>query len=101
MNPYEILGITPKTDDKAVRASYLKLLKRYSPESEPEKFKMLNNAYNALKDEKSRNKYFLFNTDTWIDSPFEALFDHCKTAEGRIPPGPEKMKEFLKECAAK
>ena len=102
MNPYEILGITVKTDDKAVRASYIKLIKKYPPEREPEKFKMLNNAYNALKDEKSRHKYFLFNTDAWIDSPFEALFDDFQTTKGqRIPPGPEKMREFLRKCASK
>ncbi len=98
MNPYEILGITNEPDDASVRSAYLELVRRYPPERFPDKFREINSAYNELKDEKSRLKYYIFNEDPGIKSPFEALQAHFINKK-RTPPGLEKMKEYLKKCA--
>ena len=99
MNPYQLLGITAESDDASVRGRYLELVKRYPPERYPDKFNQIHTAYNALKDEKSRLQYYLFNDDTWVDSPFEALLDYFSMAEKRTPQDFKNMKEFLKKCA--
>jgi curved DNA-binding protein CbpA len=99
MNPYEILGIKRESDDASVRSAYLELVRRYPPERHPEKFKQISTAYNALKDEKSRLKYYLFNEETWIQSPFEALLNHFLMTEKRRPLALEEMKEYLRKCA--
>jgi curved DNA-binding protein CbpA len=100
MNPFEILGIPFDADDAAVRSAYLELVRRYPPERAPEKFKVINAAYQTLKDEKSRLHYHLFNRDSEIRSPLEALFVHFSLAEERIPLGSEDMKEYLRKCAS-
>ena len=99
MNPYEILRLDNNCDDTSIRKAYLELVKQYPPEQNPEKFKQINSAYSALKDEKSRLQHYLFNKETWIDSPFESLFDHLEPAERRVPPIFEKLKEYLRKCA--
>lgn len=45
MNAWEILGIEPTSDKKAIKRAYAKLLKQYHPEENPEKFKQIQAAY--------------------------------------------------------
>lgn len=46
----ELLGITGDEDPKAVRRTYLRLLKKHPPERDPEGFKRLREAYESVKD---------------------------------------------------
>ena len=45
MNAWEILGIEPTSDKKTIKRAYAKLLKKYHPEENPEKFKQIQAAY--------------------------------------------------------
>lgn len=45
MNCFEILGISPTKDVKAIRRAYSKLLTKFSPENDPEGFQRLRAAY--------------------------------------------------------
>ena len=45
MNAWEILGIEPTSDKKAIKRAYAKLLKQYHTEENPEKFKQIQAAY--------------------------------------------------------
>ena len=99
MNPYEILGISSESGDDSIRSAYLELVKSYPPERHPEKFRQINTAYNELRDKKSRLKYYLFNEDTWIHSPFEALVSHLSMSTEKKPPKFEKLKEYLRKCS--
>jgi len=47
MNSWEVLGISPTQDKKAIKKAYAKLLAKYHPEEHPEKFEEINQAYNA------------------------------------------------------
>ena len=47
MNPWQILGIEPTQDKKEIKKAYAKLTKQYHPEENPEKFKQLQEAYQA------------------------------------------------------
>lgn len=60
---YEILGIAPGADQKAVKSAYRKLARQYHPDVNPgnkeaeEKFKTINEAYQVLSDTEQRKKY--------------------------------------------
>lgn len=99
MSPYEILGLPSHTNDKDVRKAYLELVRKYPPETHPDKFQKINSAYEVLKDEKSRMRFYVFNRETGIDSPFEALFIRLSDKEKRIPLSFTEMKEYIRKCS--
>ena len=99
MDSYHILGINRKTDGSEVRRAYLELVKLFPAERYPEKFSRINEAYNTLKDEESRIRYYLFNQSPLITSPFEAVMDNFSMLKKRTPLSLDKMKVYLRKCA--
>ncbi|MCF8045216.1 MAG: J domain-containing protein [Desulfarculaceae bacterium] len=51
---YRILGVDETAGDETIRSKYLQLVKEHPPEKDPEKFRLINRAYEALKDERQR-----------------------------------------------
>lgn len=56
-NFYEILEIDKNATFSEIKKAYSKLLRKYPPEKEAEKYKEIREAYDTLKDEKSRKNY--------------------------------------------
>jgi curved DNA-binding protein len=60
---YEILGVTPGADKKAIQQAFRLLARKYHPDVNPgnkeseEKFKTINEAYQVLSDVEQRKKY--------------------------------------------
>jgi len=60
---YSTLGVAPDADDKTVKQAYRKLARQYHPDVKPgdkaseERFKEINEAYQALSDPERRKKY--------------------------------------------
>lgn len=60
---YEILGVSPDADQKTIKQTYRKLARQYHPDVNPdnaeaeERFKEINEAYQALSDPEQRQKY--------------------------------------------
>jgi curved DNA-binding protein len=59
---YKILGVEPTADDKAIKAAYRKLARKYHPDVSKEKdaeakFKDASEAYEALKNADKRAEY--------------------------------------------
>ena len=56
---YESLGIERNADSQEIRRAYLKLSKTLHPDKggDPEKFKVIQEAYEVLSDENKRNIY--------------------------------------------
>jgi len=60
---YEILGVSPDADDKTIKQAYRKLARQHHPDLNPgnkeaeEKFKSINEAYQALSTPEQRKKY--------------------------------------------
>lgn len=59
---YVILGLDTHASDTEIRSRYLDLVKQHPPEKEPETFKMITIAYEAVKDMRNRVKTRLFGT---------------------------------------
>src|SRR5512145_3390984 len=60
---YAVLGVAPDSDDKAIKQAYRSLARQYHPDVKPgdkqaeERFKEINEAYQALGDPERRRKY--------------------------------------------
>jgi len=60
---YAILGLNPDADEQAIKQAYRKLARQYHPDVNPgdkkaeERFKEINEAYQALSDPERRRKY--------------------------------------------
>jgi curved DNA-binding protein len=60
---YNVLGVAPDADDQAIKQAYRKLARQYHPDVNPgdkqaeDRFKELNEAFQALSDSERRKKY--------------------------------------------
>ncbi len=100
MNPYDILGVTPDTDDETVRNAYLEAIRHCPPERDPERFATLNEAYQTLKDEESRRRYDLFSRKCPERSPWEVVVAHFHWAGRPNTLDMASLKDFLRKCAS-
>ena len=99
MNPYVTLGVPPQADDQQIRRAYLAGIKEATPDTHPQRFQELSEAYETIKDESHRLKFYLFSTAPAGDSPLDAVVRHLR-AQGQFKPLPfESMKEFLRSCS--
>lgn len=99
MNPYLVLGVPRDADDARIRQAYLDAVKQTPPDTHPERFQAVSEAYETIQDEPCRMRYYLFHRDCPGDSPLDA-FARFYRAHGALRPLPfEAMKELLRACA--
>ena len=81
---YEILGLSPDSDDEAIRKRYLELVKQHPPERDPIKFRAIRGAYDQLRDLKTRVRGRLFEQRSAkdIDTLIEEVA--CQTPRRRL-----------------
>ena len=99
MSPYDVLGVAPEADDGAIRKAYLELVRKFSPDGHPEKFKTISSAYESIKDEPSRLRHYLFNCDVPADSPLQTFVRYVLQCEERAPMSFDTLKDYLRKCA--
>ena len=99
MNPYLVLGVPRDAADARIRRAYLDAIKTETPETHPVRFKEIAAAYDKIKDETSRGRFELFDTEAPGDSPLDAFVRHARLAARPAPLGFEAMKEFLRACS--
>jgi curved DNA-binding protein CbpA len=99
MNPYLALGVPRDADDQRIRRAYLDAIKQATPETDPERFKILAAAYDKIKNETSRHRHELLDRDCPGDSPLDVFLKHLRLAPRPKPISFENMKEFLRLCS--
>ena len=57
LSPFAILDIEQDADDAAVRAAYVRALRRCPPDRDPEGFGRIRDAYEAIRDAEKRLAY--------------------------------------------
>ena len=50
LDPFQVLGVSKDAGEDQIRARYLELVKQFSPEREPERFREVQAAFQAAKD---------------------------------------------------
>ena len=54
---YEVLGVDKSADERAIKKAYFALVRKYPPETHPEEFKKIREAYEVLSNPQSRKDY--------------------------------------------
>jgi len=98
MNPYLVLGLSPEAGDAEIRRAYLEAIREFPPEREPEQFQAISQAYEKIRDEKSRLNYILFSRESPGSTPFEVFLKFCAASGKEKPLDFEKMKALLRSC---
>ncbi len=96
-NPYLVLAIREDATETAIHDAYRAQLRLYPPETNPERFQMLAEAYAALRDPESRAEIDLFGCLETDDQP-QALFADTGAASRRRA-GMATWKSVLREVA--
>ena len=73
-DPAKILGVSGDDDAGRIRAAYLNKIKQYPPETHPEAFERIRDAYNALRDPHGRMRIMLQVAD--LEAPLLRLLDN-------------------------
>ncbi len=98
MSDWEILGIEPTDDKNAVRKAYAEKSKMYHPETHPEEFKKLYNAYKAVSARlKAAERLKVHKQETEVSEVVIPVAEHKE--EPNNQPGSEKI--VLKPVPAK
>jgi curved DNA-binding protein CbpA len=86
MNPFTVLGLEEMADDEAVRAAYLAAVRKSPPDRDPEGFRRIREAYEALRDHERRLALRLFGPPP-LENVAE-LLDAFPTERHYVGPGP-------------
>lgn len=54
---YSVLGVSAQADQETIRARYLEMVQRFPPETHPDEFEMIRQAYEVLSDARQRHRY--------------------------------------------
>ena len=65
-DPYKVLGISPEASIGEIKQAYFTLVKKYSPEKNPEAFKKIRAAYEQIRSQqrKEETDFLLFEEAT-------------------------------------
>jgi curved DNA-binding protein CbpA len=98
-NPYLVLRVTPDSTDAEIRRAYLDGVREFPPERDPERFQAIAQAYELIRDEPARLRYYLFNHELPGGTPAETFANYCAAAPVPKPLPFEEMKAFLRACS--
>jgi curved DNA-binding protein CbpA len=93
--PYEILGIATNADDNKIKQAYLLKVKDNPPDREQEQFQIIRDAYESIKDKKSRISYDLF---TLPIANFDKLIDQALEPQEKVTFNAELFNKLLSVC---
>jgi curved DNA-binding protein CbpA len=99
MNPYLILGVPTGADDQQIRQAYLEAIKQAPPDTHPQRFQEASQAYESIKDQSQRLKFYLFDEGPAGDSPMDAFLRYLRVRSPFKPLPFEAMKEYLRACS--
>ncbi|MEO1603547.1 MAG: DnaJ domain-containing protein, partial [Pseudomonadota bacterium] len=91
-DPYELLGVARDADERALRKAYVRLIKRFRPETDPDSFKRIHAAY-----ERAKSGYFpILHALEAPASPAEPTPDLPASGEP-VPTPAERVREAESE----
>src|SRR5215510_1078609 len=85
-NPFTILGLEETAEDEAIREAYLQALRKSPPDRDPDGFRRIRDAYEALRDKERRLALRLFGPPPLEN--LEELLDAFPEERRYAGPGP-------------
>ncbi len=98
MNPFFVLDVPPDADDETIRKTYLEAIKKAPPEKDPERFRIIHQAYESIRNESQRIGFRLFPAGSAGSSLTDSFLRHARWRPSMEPPDWETLKEFLCQC---
>jgi curved DNA-binding protein CbpA len=91
-DPFAVLGVTESADDGAIRRAYLRLVRQHPPERDPDGFRRVRAAYEAVRSGSDRAARRLLEAPRLpdVDSVIQAM------AGARIPGGRREVRAGLR-----
>jgi curved DNA-binding protein CbpA len=91
-DPFAVLGVTESADDGAIRRAYLRLVRQHSPERDPDGFRRVRAAYEAVRSGSDRAARRLLEAPRLpdVDGVVQAM------AGARIPSGSREVRAGLR-----
>jgi curved DNA-binding protein CbpA len=93
LDPYAVLDVSPEADDERIRAAYLSKLKQYPPDRSPVEFERVRDAYELLRDRRTRAQHTLFFCNP--EAPLDSLLEGVDNRRRYV--GPDPWLAVLKE----
>ena len=90
--PYDILEVSIDASDAEIKQAYLRQIKKHPPDQEPDQFRLIHDAYLAIKDKKCRLSYELF---TLLIADFDELLDQALNTDRPLKITVRQFKELL------
>ena len=100
MSPYHALALRFPSTDLEVRNAYLRLVRDHPPEREPERFRMIQQAYDTIQTEEKRLRHAVLGlaADAQVAPSLEqALLDHCAHGVEQTFPQPDTFRSALRQ----
>ena len=91
--PYEILDVAADVTDVEIKRAYLQKVKENPPDRDQGQFQLIHNAYSAIKDQKSRISYALFNIP---GTDFDELIEQALKTQQNIQFTPDQFNKLLR-----
>jgi len=92
MEPREVLGINQDAGEEEIRTAYVRKVKEHPPDRSPEEFERIRDAYDSLRDPRTRMRDRLLSVDPF--APFISVIE-LKARQRRFA-GPRAWLEALK-----
>ena len=100
-NAYAILNLRKGADEQAVKQAYVELVKRYDPEKHTERFMVIQNAYERLRDpvKRAREDVFTYNyvRGEFAFTPDERTEEDAAEANARIASAEEQWRRDVQD----
>lgn len=85
-DPRRLLGVSEDAGDGEIRAAYLRKIKEFPPDRAPREFERIRDAYELLRDPRSRAAQMLFTVDP--EAPLTAVLQDRGTERQFTGPEP-------------
>ena len=100
MNPWLVLNLSPDADETAIRAAWRAALQAAPPERDPARFQAVQEAYNAIRDARSRAGLAMLAVKNPPDYPADAVTRLLAVPGFVKQPAPASFRAYLQACAA-
>ena len=100
MNPFLVLNVPPDASDAVIRTAWLQALQAAPPERDPLRFQAVQEAYTAIKDERSRANWHMTHHEPPAESPLGVLTALVALPGHARVPVPSAFHSLLHACVS-